>query len=130
MPKPSVIAIVDDDEAVREALFDLLLVDGLDARMFGGAAAFLSDAGARDFACVVTDVRMPEIGGLELQRRLRACASPMPVIFVTSCTDEAVRACALREGAIAWFAKPVDDAALLAMLRSVVHGPAETQPRR
>ena len=125
MPKSSVIAIVDDDEAVREALFDLLLVEGLAAYTFDCAAAFLSDAGIRDYACVVTDIRMPEIGGLELQRRLRASGSPVPVIFVTSCADEAVRACALENGAIAWFAKPVDGAALIATLRAVTNRPAD-----
>ncbi|HSX56486.1 MAG TPA: response regulator [Sphingomonas sp.] len=125
LPKPSVIAIVDDDEAVREALFDLLLVEGLAAYTFDGAAAFLIDAGIREYACVVTDVRMPAIDGLELQRRLRASGSLMPVIFVTSCTDEAIRSSAFENGAIAWFAKPVDDAALLATLRTVTNRPAD-----
>ena len=64
LSKPPVIAIVDDDEAVREALFDLLLVEGLSARMFDSAVSFLADDECDDFDCLVTDVRMPEIDGI------------------------------------------------------------------
>jgi FixJ family two-component response regulator len=113
-----VIAIVDDDEAVREALFDLLQVEGLPARIFEGAAPFLAACG--DFDCVITDVRMPEIDGIELQRRLRAGGSAMPVIYVTSCDDEVLRALALQGGDARWFTKPVDDGALLDTLRAVL----------
>lgn len=118
MSRPSVIAIVDDDEAVRDALFDLLQVEGLPARTFEGAAAFLAAAG--DFDCVITDVRMPEIDGIELQRRLRARGSAMPVIYVTSSDEEVLRARALQGGAAGWFTKPVDDAQLLGTLRAVL----------
>jgi FixJ family two-component response regulator len=111
-----VIAIVDDDEAVREALFDLLQVEGLAARTFDGAAAFLDEATPGRFSCLVTDVRMPEIDGLELQRHLRARGSAMPVIFLTSSTDDATRARALRDGAAAWLTKPVADETLLGAL--------------
>jgi len=117
LPKPTVIAIVDDDEAVREALFDLLQVEGLSAATFDSAAAFLTNQGVRAFDCLITDVRMPEIDGIELQRRLRARGSLMPVIFITSLTDEATRERALLDGATAWFAKPVTDEALLHALR-------------
>ncbi|UIJ45532.1 response regulator [Sphingomonas cannabina] len=114
------IAIVDDDEAVREALFDFLQVEGLAACTFDCAAAFFTDMAVWGFDCVITDVRMPEIDGPELQRRLRAYGSSMPVIFITSSTEEATRARALREGATAWFTKPVDNEALLHTLRTVL----------
>jgi len=117
LPKPTMIAIVDDDEAVRESLFDLLQVEGLPARTFAGAAAFLADDTAGGFACLITDVRMPEIDGIALQRQLRARGSLMPVIFITSLTDEAMRARALLDGATAWFTKPVTDETLLHALR-------------
>ncbi|HVJ00942.1 MAG TPA: response regulator [Sphingomonas sp.] len=120
MPKPSVIAIVDDDEAVREALFDLLQVEGMAARIFDRPAALLAEIGRSDFGCVVTDVCMPGFDGLELQRRLRASGFTLPLIFITSIEDEALRDRAMREGAVAWFTKPVPDAALLATLRSVL----------
>lgn len=118
MSRPTVIAIVDDDEAVREALFDLLQVEGLAACTFEGAAAFLDAAG--DFDCVITDVRMPEIDGIELQRRLRAGGSAMPVIYVTSCDEEVARARALQGGAAGWFSKPVDGDGLIGTLRTVL----------
>ena len=120
MSKPSVIAIVDDDEAVREAMFDLLQVEGLTARMFDDAAAFLAHALAGDFACVITDVHMPKIDGLELQRRLRAGGSVIPMIFITSSMGEATRRCALQEGAAGWFTKPFDNEALLDALHAAL----------
>ncbi len=126
MSRPPVIAIVDDDEAVREALCDLLQVEGLPAHPFEDAARFLALAG--DFDCVITDVRMPGIDGIELQRRLRTCGSAMPVIFVTSLSDEASCDRALREGAAGWFAKPVGEADLLAAVHDALRrggGPAE-----
>lgn len=134
LSKPPVIAIVDDDEAVREALFDLLQVEGLPAATFAGAALFLADPKSGGFDCLITDVRMPEIDGIELQRQLRARGSSMPVIFVTSLMDEATRAQALRDGAIAWFTKPVADEALLRVLRGALarnggpEGAASQQP--
>ncbi len=119
MSNPPVIAIVDDDEAVREALSDLLQVEGLTARTFPSGMAFLADT-ATHFDCVVTDVRMPGMDGLELQRRLRALGSAVPVIFITSSANEAAKAQALRDGAAAWFTKPVADEALLSMLQTVL----------
>jgi two-component system, LuxR family, response regulator FixJ len=120
LSKPPVIAIVDDDEAVREALCDLLLVERLCARPFDGAAAFLAEADIDDYDCIVTDVRMPEVDGLELQARLRARGSTIPMIFITSSVDDTTRAQAMRGGAVAWFTKPVADEALLAGLRTAL----------
>jgi len=123
---PPLIAIVDDDDAVREALFDLLQVEGLAARTFADGAEFLADEAADRFDCIVTDVRMVEIDGLELQRRLRARGSGVPVIFITSSVEESTRVRALRDGAAAWFNKPVTDAALLDALRAALGGPRGT----
>ncbi|TGX41660.1 response regulator [Sphingomonas naasensis] len=116
------IAIVDDDAAVREALFDFLQVENLPARAFAAAADFLADPAIASFACVITDIRMPDIDGLELQRRLRARGSAMPVIFITSTSEEATRVRAMRGGAIAFLTKPFDDEALLGILRTVLGG--------
>lgn len=128
LSKPPVIAIVDDDEAVREALFDLLQVEGLSARIFDSAAAFLADEAVGGFGCLITDVRMPEIDGVELQQRLRARGSAMPVIFITSSVDEATRVRALAGGAAAWFTKPVADEALLGALWVALSGRDEEPP--
>lgn len=117
MSKSLLIAIVDDDVAVRAALFDLLEVEGLPARTFESGTSLLAEGAPEGFDCVITDVRMPEIDGLELQQRLRAHGSAIPVIFITSSRDETMRAQALRDGAAAWFTKPVANGALLAALR-------------
>lgn len=128
LSKPPLIAIVDDDDAVREAVRDLLQVEGLTARTFDCAAAFL--AAAERFDCLVTDVRMPDLDGIELQRRLRARGSAMPVIYITSSADESTRARALQGGAVAWFAKPVSDDAFLKAVRAALRGagPASDTP--
>lgn len=118
--QPPVIAIVDDDQAVREALFDLLQVEGLAARMFEHGAALLADAHCLEFGCIITDVRMPEMDGLELQRRLRGSGSAIPMIFITSSVNEGTRERALSDGAVAWFTKPVADAELLFELRAAL----------
>lgn len=116
MSNAPLIAIVDDDDAVRDALCDLLQVEGLSARPFANGQAFLADDAADSFDCVITDVRMAEVDGLELQRRLRARGSVVPVIFITSSVEETARARALLGGAVAWFTKPVADEALLEAL--------------
>ncbi|MBW8910896.1 MAG: response regulator [Sphingomonas sp.] len=111
---------MDDDQAIREALFDLLQVEGLAARTFENGAAFLADAHCLEFGCIITDVRMPEMDGLELQRRLRSSGSAIPMIFITSSVQEGTRERALSGGAIAWFTKPVADAELLLELRAAL----------
>lgn len=130
MPKSPVIAIVDDDEAVREALCDLLQVEGIIARPYDSGTAFLADERAYECDCVVTDVRMPEVDGLELQHRLRARGSALPVIFITSSDDRTARARALECGAAAWFTKPVTDEALLGALRAALDGRDAHKPPR
>jgi len=120
LSKPPVIAIVDDDRAVREALYDLLQVEGLPARMFENGADYLADAQCLEFGCIITDVRMPDVDGLTLQRRLRACGSVIPVIFITSSVHEGTRERALSDGAAAWFTKPVAHEELLLELRAAL----------
>lgn len=116
------IAIVDDDEAVREALLDFLEVEGLPARAFAGATDFLAEPAMEEFACLVTDIRMPDMDGLELQRRLRADGSALPVIFITSSGEEAARTQAMRGGAAAFLTKPFDEETLLGALRAALDG--------
>jgi len=130
LSKLPVIAIVDDDEAVREALCDLLQVEGLTARPYESGSAFLTDESAGECDCLVTDVRMPEMDGLELQHRLRARGSALPVIFITSSDDRLARARALECGAAAWFTKPVADEALLGALRATLDGHCAHEPPR
>lgn len=120
LSKTPVIAIVEDDEAVREALSDLLQVLNLPHRSFDRAESFLEEHAPGRFDCLITDLRMPGIGGLELLRRLRAQGSSMPTIVVTSVTDSKTRAQAIEDGAQAFLAKPVSDEVLIAHLKSLL----------
>jgi two-component system, LuxR family, response regulator FixJ len=104
---PPVIAVVDDDEAMREAISELLEVLALPYRTFDAAEAFLAAYAPGAFDCLVTDVRMPGISGLELQRRLKSLGSTMPVIIVTSSDDPLARFSALENGAFAYLGKPL-----------------------
>ncbi|HTM96898.1 MAG TPA: response regulator [Croceibacterium sp.] len=128
MSQNQVVAIVDDDRSVREALADLLQVEGYPTRLYEHGAALLADAGFDEIGCVITDVRMPGLNGLDLQRRLRARKPSLPVIFLTSSEDEGLRARALADGALAWFTKPVSDDELLESLRRPLHGSAPATP--
>nr|WP_279588283.1 response regulator [Sphingomonas oligoaromativorans] len=123
MPKTSLIAVVDDNEAMRDALLNLLQVEGLYAEGYAGAGAFLGDFPSRAFACLVTDVQMPGISGLELQCRLRAMGSDIPVIFVTSAGDAATMAQARAEGASAYLTKPLATAEFVRQIRAALGAP-------
>lgn len=120
MSKVPVIAIVDDDGAMRDALSELVQVMGFASRSFDCAAAFLADFVPGQFDCLITDMRMPGMGGLELQRRLRALGSTMPQVMITSAPDPADRARALDGGACASLVKPVDDCVLLDHLKAAL----------
>jgi two-component system, LuxR family, response regulator FixJ len=109
LPNPPVIAVVDDDEAVREALSELLQVLALSCRTFDRAEAFLAAYTHGSFDCLITDIRMPGISGLELQQKLKSLGSTIPVIVVTSSGDPLTRSRALKDGAIAYLNKPVKD---------------------
>lgn len=111
---------MDDDESIREALCDLLMVAGLACCTFDGAPAFLADQGARGVDCLITDVRMPGMSGLDLLERVRAGGSNLPVIVLTSVLDQSARARALELGAQAWLTKPVADDVLLDQLKAAI----------
>src|SRR5262245_30240879 len=92
------ISIVDDDESLREALVGLLRAAGFEARAFASADEFLKSAGPRDSACLILDVRMPGMSGLELQRTLADSGSRVPIVFISAHVDKAARARALENG--------------------------------
>jgi two-component system response regulator FixJ len=114
------IGIVDDDESVRDALSSLLWSAGYRCAVFPSAEAFLYSGRLSEMDCMVLDVRMPGLSGPELQRRLREIDCPIPVIFVTGHADDDVRARALRQGAVAFLAKPFSEKALLDSIRSAL----------
>lgn len=114
------VAIVDDDEGVRDALSELLLVLDLACRTFDRAEALLAAYEPGLFDCIITDVRMPGLSGLDLLRRLRSFDAPTPVIVITSDSNPATRTQALAEGAHAFLTKPIEDHVLLDHLKSAL----------
>jgi|SRR5208283_2523667 len=111
------IVIVDDDESVQSALQDLIEADGLPARCFGSAEEFLESGLQGKTACLITDLRMPGMSGLELQARLKADGYKTPIILITAHGDARVRIQAMREGAVEFLMKPFDDQVLLNRVR-------------
>jgi FixJ family two-component response regulator len=118
--KPKMIAIVDDDPSVQNALQDLIESDGLSARSFGSAEKFLESGEQHRAACLIADIRMPGMSGLELQAKLKAERCRIPIIFITAHGDEEMRLRALRAGAVEFLAKPFDEKILFDFLRAAL----------
>lgn len=129
MSRIPIVAIVDDDEAIRDALSDLLMVEGYTCHPFERAAAFLAELGHASFDCLITDMRMPGMTGLELLERLHDLGSDLPAIVLTSVADEHSRARSLALGARAWLSKPVADKILLGELRMAMQDRDVILPR-
>jgi FixJ family two-component response regulator len=121
MSETPLIAVVDDDEAIREALQSLLQSVGLRAEMFASAEDFWHAGQLQDTACLIVDVRMPRISGLELQRQSAKAHCPIPIIFITAHGDEEMRAQALRAGAVDFLDKPFSDEVLLRAVQAALH---------
>jgi FixJ family two-component response regulator len=113
MHRAPLIAVVDDDDALRNSLDDLLQSVGFRVQGFASAEAFLQAQPAPETACLLLDVRLPGMNGLELQRQLGVMHRRIPIIFVTAYADDGVRAHALAAGAIAALSKPCREADLL-----------------
>jgi FixJ family two-component response regulator len=109
----SLVAILDDDESIRYALQDLVESESLPALCFSSAEEFLDSSVGREASCLIADIRMPGISGLELQARLKSERCPVPMIFLTGLGDIPMAVLAMREGAIDFLTKPIDDCALL-----------------
>jgi FixJ family two-component response regulator len=120
MSEIPLIAVVDDDEAIRDAIQSLLRAVGLRAAVFASAEDFLQAAERPATACLIVDVRMPRMSGLELQRQLATTNCPIPLIFITAHGDEAARAQALRAGAVDFLYKPFREEVLLRAIRSAL----------
>ena len=116
--------VIDDDEAVRQSLAFLLGTAGIEVRTYESAVAFLKAAPAAEVGCVVTDVRMPEVSGIELLRRLKELGLEVPVILITGHGDVPLAVEAMKIGAADFLEKPFDDEVLLTSVRSALdrHG--------
>ena len=114
------VAIVDDDDSMRGALHGLLKAVGLPAIAFGSAEEFLKSGQQFETACLIADIRMPGMSGLDLQARLNSEHCRIPTIFITAHGDAKMRLQALREGAVEFLSKPFDDEALLDSVRAAL----------
>ena len=113
MVSPPLISVVDDNDAVRESLKGLIRSVGFAVEDFPSAERFLNSDHLNDTRCLILDVRMPGMGGLELQRRLVKSSRDIPIIFITAHGDEAARSQALKDGAADYLFKPFSEQALL-----------------
>lgn len=121
MANPPLVSVVDDDESVRESLQSLLRSVGFAVKVFGSAEEFLNANYSGDSDCLILDVRMPGMSGIELHRRLVASGCEVPVIFITAHgSDEGVRSRALKDGAVAYLVKPFSEDALLNAVRTAL----------
>ncbi|HEY7581627.1 MAG TPA: response regulator FixJ [Acetobacteraceae bacterium] len=120
MAEPPLVHVVDDDASVRDSLTLLLESAGFRARAYGSAVSFLETAPDRGVGCVLTDVQMPELNGLELQRRMSALGIQLPVIVMTGHGDVPVAVQALKAGATDFLEKPFDDEQLLSAVNAAI----------
>ena len=120
MQPSSLVHVIDDDEAVRDSLAFLLNTARLEVRTYESAMAFLSALPKLNSGCIITDVRMPEISGVDLLRRLKELKIAMPVIVITGHGDVQLAVEAMKIGAVDFIEKPFDDDMLLASVRSAL----------
>jgi FixJ family two-component response regulator len=115
--KAKMVAVVEDDESYRAAVQRLLKAAGVAVRSFASAEDFLNSGKQHDTGCLIADIRMPGMSGLDLQAKLNAEHCPIPIIFITAHGDEEMRMQAMRGGAVKFLAKPFDGAILLDSVR-------------
>lgn len=120
MPGSSVVHVIDDDEALRESLAFLLGTARLPVRTYESATAFLDALARAEPGCIITDVRMPGISGVELLRRLKSLEAPFPVIVITGHGDVPLAVEAMKLGAVDFLEKPFEDDALVAAVQSAL----------
>lgn len=120
MANNATVHIIDDDDALRDSLAFLMASAGLETRTYESATRFLAEAASLRNGCIVTDVRMPEINGIDMLRRLRAQGVTLPVIIMTGHGDVPMAVEAMKIGASDFFEKPFDDAAMIEAVRSCI----------
>jgi FixJ family two-component response regulator len=118
--KKKLIAVVDDDELVRIALQRLLKTSGFGVTSFASAEDLLKSNQLPEIACLIADIRMPGMSGLDLQAKLNAESCAIPIVFITAHGDEKMRLQAMRGGAVGFLAKPFDSGILLDRVRAAL----------
>jgi len=116
--KTRIVSIVDDDESIREALQGLMKMAGIPALVFASAEEFLDSGQQSRTGCLIADIRMPGMSGLQLQSKLNSDHHRIPIIFITAHGDENVRIEAVRAGAVEFLTKPFDKDVLLDSVRA------------
>ncbi len=111
------VAVVEDDESYRVAVQRLLKSAGFEVQSFCSAEAFLSSGQRHEAGCLIADIRMPGMSGIELQSKLNSDYCPIPTIFITAHGEEEVRLQAIRGGAVKFLPKPFDGETLLEAVR-------------
>jgi FixJ family two-component response regulator len=120
MSEIPLITVVDDDAAIREAVQSLIRSVGLRAEGFASAPDYLQSGHLQDTACLIVDVRMPGMSGLELQQQLTTAQCPLPILFITAHGDAETRARALSAGAVAFLDKPFGEEGLLRAVQAAL----------
>lgn len=130
MASEAVVHVIDDDDAMRDSLSFLLESAGFEARTYESAAMFLDHAAGLDGGCIVTDVRMPGMNGLELTRHLKANGVALPIVMITGHGDVPLAVESMKAGVADFLEKPFNDEALLHAIRSALSqpGPGASEP--
>ena len=131
--EPAIVHVIDDDEALRESLAFLLRTAGIEAKSYASAAAFLDALPLKGLTCIITDVRMPGLSGIDLLRRVKELGIEVPVIVITGHGDVPLAVEAMRFGAVDFLEKPFDDEILLQSVRAALRqqaGAAKRQSER
>ena len=123
-----VISVVDDDASIRAAADSLLRSRGYSVSTFASAAEFLGSRQLDETSCVITDVRMPDMSGVELQSALRKQGNSVPFIFITAFPEESARLQALRDGAACFLSKPFDAPTLIRCVKAALAAGDATKP--
>lgn len=129
MASSDIVHVIDDDAEVRQSLAFLLSTVGLAVRVHDSATSFLASLSEVQDGCIVTDVRMPGMDGIELQRRLRTDGIPIPVIVITGHGDIALAVDAMKAGAVDFIEKPFDDELLIGAIKTALSRRAGTRER-
>ena len=129
MANSDIVHVIDDDADVRQSLAFLLSTVGLAVRVHDSATSFFESLAEIQDGCIVTDVRMPGMDGIELQRRLRSDGNPIPVIVITGHGDIALAVDAMKAGAVDFIEKPFDDEVLIGAIKAALARRAGTRER-
>jgi FixJ family two-component response regulator len=121
MPKQSLVSIVEDDKSVRESMRRLMRALGYGVEAFASAADFLASPRLSETACLIADVHMPTMTGVELYRHLITSGHAIPTILMTAYPDDDVQSRALKDGIIGYLRKPIDEKQLRRCLRAALH---------